>query len=196
MLLTVVDSDRAWTARLNRESLDLGERAGDQDLLKILQDAFSGESELYSLTLEGDSTLIWKRIQGSTRITLTEIGLTRTNFSDAQTSLNQQLITENRSLKQANNELQRKQETLRRDNQKSLNMLEEFERERKDIEDKMYARFLPILNAKKAYIRELLAMSENGKKCNESDSEEVEVEEEDEDDEDEEKNTKRRRLDD
>ena len=33
----------------------------------------------------------------------------------------------------------------------------EFEKETSEIENKMYARFLPILNAKKAQISELLA---------------------------------------
>ena len=38
----------------------------------------------------------------------------------------------------------------------------EFEKEKSEIENKMYARFLPILNEKKAYISELLSKENPG----------------------------------
>ena len=38
----------------------------------------------------------------------------------------------------------------------------EFEKEKSEIENNMYSRFLPILNAKKAYISELLSKADTG----------------------------------
>ena len=38
----------------------------------------------------------------------------------------------------------------------------EFEKEKSEIENKMYSRFLPILNAKKACISELLSKADTG----------------------------------
>ena len=139
-----------------------------------LREAFSGDSENFSISLENENDkLVWKRIQGKTKVMLTEIALTRISFSEAQTSFNEQLITENKDLKKTNNSLKVGHETLLRDNQMSKKMLEEFENDRKEIEDKLYARFLPILNAKKAHIQELLNCGEeNGETDIEDDMEE------------------------
>ena len=56
----------------------------------------------------------------------------------------------------------------------------EFEKEKSEIENKMYSRFLPILNAKKAYISELLSKADPG-------GNDIDI--------DEEENVKRRRVD-
>ena len=47
-------------------------------------------------------------------------------------------------------------------NDDSFAIFAEFEKEKNEIETKMYARFLPILNAKKAQISELLSEADTG----------------------------------
>ena len=142
MFLTLIHSDSAWTAILDKNSLDFGPRAADyeqvqhgivkvgpilralfiQDLIKTLKEAFSGESENYSIELN-EEKLVWKKIQGKVKVKLAEIRLSRTSYSDAQTSFFTQLITENRILKKSNSELKIKEETLEKDNQLSHQML-------------------------------------------------------------------------
>ena len=85
--------------------------------MKTLKEAFSGDSENYSTELN-EEKLVLKKIQGKVKVKLAEIRLSRTSYSDAQTSFFNQLITENRSLKKANSELKMKGETLEKDNQK------------------------------------------------------------------------------
>ena len=90
--------------------------------MKTLKEAFSGESENYSIELN-EEKLVWKKIQGKVKVKLAEIRLSRSSYSDAQTSFFTQLITENRSLKKANCDLKVKGETLEKDNQQSHQML-------------------------------------------------------------------------
>ena len=160
--------------------------------MKILQETFSGESESYSITLEDDGKLVWRRIHNKTKVMLTKIDLTTIDFSETQRSFNQELITENRSLKKDNKEFKRRQETLLKDNQMSHKMLVQLEKERKEIEDRLYARFLPILDAKKAKINELLGNTGGGRIKYDVDTDE----DEDEDEDMEMENSKRPRIDD
>jgi len=74
---------------------------------------------------------------------------------DAQSEVFGQLIAVNKDLKSMNKDFKRRQENLVRDLKQSKNMLAEFEKEKTDIESKMFARFLPILNEKKEKILEL-----------------------------------------
>jgi len=74
---------------------------------------------------------------------------------DAQSEVFGQLIAVNKDLKTMNKDFKRRQENLVRDLKQSKNMLAEFEKEKTDIESKMFARFLPILNEKKEKILEL-----------------------------------------
>merc|ERR550517_1441735 len=112
MLLTVVHCETAWTARLAKTGLDLGSQAGgeEEDFMDILKEAFSGESENYSFSLENDSKLVWKRIRGKMKEKIAEIVLTETNFRETQKSFNDRLITENRQLRQRNNTLEKERE--------------------------------------------------------------------------------------
>ena len=84
--------------------------------MKTLKEAFSGESENYSIELN-EEKLVWKKIQGKVKVKLAEIRLSRISYSDVQTSFLTQLITENRVLKKTNSELKIKEETLEKDNQ-------------------------------------------------------------------------------
>ena len=93
-----------------------------KDLIKTLKDAFSGESENFSIELN-EEKLVWKRVQGKVKVKLAEIPLSRISYSDAQTSFYTQLISENRILKKENSELKVKEETLEKDNQLSHQML-------------------------------------------------------------------------
>ena len=129
--------------------------------MDILKEVFSGESENHSITLENNK-LSWKRSHGKTKVKIAEIGLTEASFREVQTSFNEQLIRENRQLKERTTALEMEKETLLRDNKKALAMLKTWEEERKEFEDNMYNRFLPILNTKKNYIKELLAEAGNG----------------------------------
>ena len=67
--------------------------------------------------------MVWKRVQGKVKVKLAEIPLSRTSYSEAQTSFYTQLITENRVLKKENSELKIKEETLEKDNHLSHQML-------------------------------------------------------------------------
>ena len=90
--------------------------------MKTLKEAFSGESENFSIELN-EEKLVWKKIQGKVKVKLAEIRLSRISYSDVQTSFLTQLITENRVLKKTNSELKIKEETLEKDNQLSHQML-------------------------------------------------------------------------
>ena len=83
--------------------------------MDILKEAFSGESENYSFSLENDSKLVWKRIRGKMKEKIAEIVLTETNFRETQKSFNDRLITENRQLRQRNNTLEKERENLIRE---------------------------------------------------------------------------------
>ena len=83
--------------------------------MDILKEAFSGESENYSFSLENDSKLVWKRIRGKMKEKISEIVLTETNFRETQKSFNDRLITENRQLRQRNNTLEKERENLIRE---------------------------------------------------------------------------------
>ena len=91
-------------------------------MIKTLKEAFSGESENHWIELN-EEKLVWKKIQGKVKVKLADIRLSRSSYSDAQTSFFTQLITENRSLKKANCDLKVKGETLEKDNQQSHQML-------------------------------------------------------------------------
>ena len=91
-------------------------------MIKTLKEAFSGESENYSIELDGEK-LVLKKITGKVKFKVAEVRLSRTSYSDTQSSFNSQLIAENRILKKANSELKTKEETLEKDNQLSHQML-------------------------------------------------------------------------
>lgn len=129
--------------------------------MDILKEVFSGESENHTITLENDK-LSWKKIHGKTKVKIAEIVLTEASFREVQTSFNEQLITENRQLKEIKKTLEKEKDILNRDNKKALAMLKNWEEERKEFEENMYNRFVPILNTKKEYIKELLAEAGNG----------------------------------
>ena len=94
--------------------------------MDILKEVFSGESENHSMTLENNK-LSWKRSHGKTKVKIAEIGLTEASFREVQTSFNEQLIRENRQLKERKTALEREKDTLLSDNKKALAMLKNWE---------------------------------------------------------------------
>ena len=157
VFLIILDGPSAWSGQLDQhifESIDTrtGARLGDSwDMAK---EAFAGQSSKFAFTVE-NKKVIWRKVGGKAKIKLAEIELRSLSFVDAQNELLGHLIAQNNELKTKNKDFKRRQDNLVRDHKKSKSMLEAFEKEKNEIEGKMYERFLPILNSKKEKIREL-----------------------------------------
>ena len=125
-------------------------------MIDATKKAFGGETDKYSISVdEENNKLLWKKVGGKVKIKLVAIDLVPSNFEDTQKLFMEQLIKDNSQLKSSNIELVKKQESLENDLRQSQSTLEIFEKEKSELEDKLYSRFLPILNAKKDEILRL-----------------------------------------
>jgi len=159
--LTILTSSKSWSGVIDDEALDtvrnkLGGDIKKKDMIDATKKAFGGETDKYSISVdEENNKLLWKKVGGKVKIKLVAIDLVLTNFEDTQKIFMEQLIKDHSQLRSSNIELVKKQESLENDLQQSQFTLEIFEKEKSELEDKLYSRFLPILNAKKDEILRL-----------------------------------------
>lgn len=163
--VTILTSSKSWSGVIDDKALDtvskkLGGDIKKKDMLDATKKAFSGETDKYSISVdEENNKLLWKKIGGKVKIKLVEIDLFPTNFEDSQKLIMERLIRDNSQLKSSNIKLLKKQECLESDLRQIQSTLEIFEKEKSELEDKLYSRFLPILNAKKDEILRLQNMN-------------------------------------
>ena len=121
----------------------------------MAREAFGGATQSkYDFAIE-NKKMIWRKVGGKAKIKITEIQLNPVSFLDAQNAILAQLLESNNDLKSKNKDFKRRQDNLVRDLKKAKHLLQEMEKEKSGLEDNLYERFLPILNAKKEKIREL-----------------------------------------
>ena len=125
-----------------------------QEVLKLTKSTLSGESDKYTYSIDEDQ-LVWKKVAGLAKMTLVKIELTEKPFLETQKSFFEFLINENKQLQSTNDNLQRKQESLVLSLKQSHATLEVFEKEKNEMEERLYSKFLPILNSKKDEILRL-----------------------------------------
>ena len=125
-----------------------------QEVLKLTKSTLSGESDKYTFSIDEDQ-LVWKKVAGLAKMTLVKIELTEKPFLETQKSFFEFLINENKQLQSTNDNLQRKQESLVLSLKQSHATLEVFEKEKNEMEERLYSKFLPILNSKKDEILRL-----------------------------------------
>eukprot|EP00090_Calanus_glacialis_P036607 TRINITY_DN6256_c0_g1_i1.p1 TRINITY_DN6256_c0_g1~~TRINITY_DN6256_c0_g1_i1.p1 ORF type:complete len:246 (-),score=84.71 TRINITY_DN6256_c0_g1_i1:29-766(-) len=158
LFLTILAGTEAWAGTLEHQVFkDIDTRTGGAlgDSWQMAKEAFGGtETSKYDIAID-NKKLIWRKVGGKAKIKITEIELKPVSFLDTQNELFGQLIESNNELKTKNKDFKRRQDNLVRDLKKSKNMLVEMEKEKSGIEDKLYERFLPILNAKKEKICDL-----------------------------------------
>ena len=157
--ITVLGSSKAWSGTLDTGLLEAAaKKLGDcplEEVLKQAKSAFSGNLEKYSVSVENDK-LFWKKHASKVKIKLAEVQLKELpDFATVQRSFMESLIKDNQSLQRTNLDLQRRQEKLVKSVRDYQATLEIFTKEKADLEDNLYSKFLPLLNAKKEVIARL-----------------------------------------
>ena len=138
--------------KLNIESVD--------DVIKQAKLIFTNAAlDKHSLVVEAANEdhecdkLIWKKLIGKTKKKILEVELRESDDVDSvQKSFIRDLVSDNQTLRREKQDLQRRHDNMKITMQNSLTTLETLEKEKTNLENKLYAQFLPILNAKKEEI--------------------------------------------
>lgn len=163
--LTLLDATRkcAWTVVIDHD--EVNQRSQEQRLEHLsewVREAFSEGSEKNIFRIESqNSTLTWKRKESETSKIVIHIGefpALAINPSDAQREFLDASIATISGLSQELAGLTERQDKLMTDLRASRNQMREFKEAKVNLEEQMYAQFLPILNAKQDKIDELQRM--------------------------------------
>ena len=118
--------------------------------------AFEGDMEKYTFSVDEDSgRLLWKKSSGKIKQKVAEINLLDVDYKTAIGSLVNYLRLGMKQETITNNNLRREKENTTRILNRYERTLELFEKEKNGLEDKLYSKFLPVLNTKKEEILRL-----------------------------------------
>ena len=118
--------------------------------------AFEGDMEKYTFSVDEDSgRLLWKKSSGKIKQKVAEINLIDVDYKTSIGSLVNYLRLGMKQNTITNNNLRREKENTTRILNRYERTLELFEKEKNGLEDKLYSKFLPVLNAKKEEILRL-----------------------------------------
>ena len=118
--------------------------------------AFEGDMEKYTFSVDEDSgRLLWKKSSGKIKQKVAEINLLDVDYKTAIGSLVNYLRLGMKQETITNNNLRIEKENTTRILNRYERTLELFEKEKNGLEDKLYSKFLPVLNAKKEEILRL-----------------------------------------
>ena len=127
-----------------------------QEVCETVKRAFGGDLEKFSFEVNEDNLrLVWKKTSGKIKQRVAEMNLKAEDYQTELKSMMEFLVTENKEMKSTNRDLQRRQVNMRRCLEQHQSTLELFEKEKNELEDRLYSRILPILNAKKGEILRL-----------------------------------------
>ena len=112
--------------------------------------------EKYTFSVDEDSgRLLWKKSSGKIKQKVAEINLLDVDYKTAIGSLVNYLRLGMKQNTITNNNLRKEKENTTRILNRYEKTLELFEKEKNGLEDKLYSKFLPVLNAKKEEILRL-----------------------------------------
>ena len=118
--------------------------------------AFEGDMEKYTFSVDEDSgRLLWKKSSGKIKQKVAEINLIDVDYKTSIGSLVNYLRLGMKQNTITNNNLRKEKENTTRILNRYEKTLELFEKEKNGLEDKLYSKFLPVLNAKKEEILRL-----------------------------------------
>ena len=159
-IITVLGPTQAWSGTLDNRLLEsAAKKLGDcplEDAVKEAKTAFGGNIEKYSVSVENDK-LFWKKLtrtsNGMKKLKLVEVQLQELpDIAKVQKTLMETLIKDNQGLQKTNKDLQRRNDNLRKTLRDHQATLELFTKEKNELEENLYSKFIPILNAKKEEI--------------------------------------------
>lgn len=144
-------------------------RKADKDFERWVRQAFQESSKDFSftLTLQDQSTesadtsmqtnshLVWKKVDGKFKIRLAQIPLTPVNFNKAHSKIFDTAIDQIQQSDIKIREMQEKQNRLMNDVQDYRNKMTEIRDCKAVLEEELFSAFLPILNSKQDEIRKL-----------------------------------------
>lgn len=160
--LTILDNDSAFLVNIEKDSLkESGEKMRLAEIEEWADEAFSTSSSpnfVFSLT---DETLTWRKSGGSkVKIKIGSFPAQKINFSDAQKQVfeaaTSKIDEHTAGLQKSSEKVAKLEEALKESHEK----MEEFCRDKSELETKMLEQFLPILQAKKDKLRNMRANSE------------------------------------
>ena len=112
--------------------------------------------EKYTFSVDEDSgRLLWKKSSGKIKQKVAEINLIDVDYKTSIGSLVNYLRLGMKQNTITNNNLRKEKENTTRILNRYEKTLELFEKEKNGLEDKLYSKFLPVLNAKKEEILRL-----------------------------------------
>ena len=144
--------------------------------------AFEGDMEKYTFSVDEDSgRLLWKKSSGKIKQKVAEINLLDVDYKTAIGSLVNYLRLGMKQNTITNNNLRKEKENTTRILNRYEKTLELFEKEKNGLEDKLYSKFLPVLNAKKEEILRLQKLLSRGTEAEVDYGEDVDTDVDDED---------------
>ena len=125
--------------------------------------AFGGDTEKYTFSIDEDSgRLLWKKGSGKIKQKVAEINLIDVDYKTSISSLVNYLRLEKKQDSITINDLRKEKEDTTRILKRYEKTLESFEREKNELEDRIYSKFLPVLNSKKEEILRLQKLLSRG----------------------------------
>ena len=112
------------------------------------------EKHIFSVDEDG-GRLLWKKSSGKLKQKIAEINLVDVDYKTSINSLVNYLRLEKKQDTVTINDLQREKENTATILARYEKTLDIFEKEKNGLEDKLYSKFLPVLNAKKEEILRL-----------------------------------------
>ena len=144
--------------------------------------AFEGDMEKYTFSVDEDSgRLLWKKSSGKIKQKVAEINLIDVDYKTSIGSLVNYLRLGMKQNTITNNNLRKEKENTTRILNRYEKTLELFEKEKNGLEDKLYSKFLPVLNAKKEEILRLQKLLSRGTEAEVDYGEDVDTDVDDED---------------
>ena len=138
--------------------------------------------EKYTFSVDEDSgRLLWKKSSGKIKQKVAEINLIDVDYKTSIGSLVNYLRLGMKQNTITNNNLRKEKENTTRILNRYEKTLELFEKEKNGLEDKLYSKFLPVLNAKKEEILRLQKLLSRGTEAEVDYGEDVDTDVDDED---------------
>ena len=138
--------------------------------------------EKYTFSVDEDSgRLLWKKSSGKIKQKVAEINLIDVDYKTSIGSLVNYLRLGMKQNTITNNNLRKEKENTTRILNRYEKTLELFEKEKNGLEDKLYSKFLPVLNAKKEEIQRLQKLLSRGTEAEVDYGEDVDTDVDDED---------------
>ena len=148
---------RAWKFTINEDNVnEMKNLSKNENFEALLEKAFKEPGESFVFEMEGD-VLKW-RIVDEINLVLGTLSVSPMEFKDADNQFCNSSIEEVKALRDQLEIQIQEMESLKGLNKKCTDALEKCVEEKETIEQRLFAEFLPILNSKKAKIRELLGL--------------------------------------